>query len=247
MGFLHKEDRAGIYLTLIAHLSVIIILLLAQIDSSIQKENSFVLDFTKQEEIERQQKEAEELIEKIERAERIREEIQAKIDRQLGSPAERAIKNVVVDRNGQLKDDRGTDVNKLYEDAEKIQNELRKGYSLPKGDYGDVSSGEEEEGDGDGQPAKQYSGASVLSWQLDGRRALSLPVPAYKCYGAGTITIIISVDRAGKVVEASVQNGPADNCIRNAAISAAKRSRFNADSSAPAKQTGNIIYEFIAQ
>lgn len=249
MGLLPKEDRAGVWVTLIVHLSVIIILLISQIDSTRMKDSSFVLDFTKQEEIERQQKEAEELMEKIERAEQMRAELQQKIDRQLGSQAEQDIKNIVTDRNGNLKDDRGTDVNKLMDDARRLEGELRRGFKLPTpkgGGGGDVAADEGE--DDDDKPAgNSYSGASVLSWQLDGREAMALPVPAYKCYGAGTITVIIAVNRAGKVIEATVQSGSSDACLRREAVNAAKRSRFNASDTAPEKQIGNIIYEFIAQ
>ena len=57
-----KEDKAGLYITVIIHLTVIIILLASQIGVQIQKENSFVLDFSKQEEIEKLEKEKRELL-----------------------------------------------------------------------------------------------------------------------------------------------------------------------------------------
>ena len=52
-----SEDKAGLYITVIFHLTVIIVLLLYGIDSTIKREESFVLDFSKQEEIERVMKE----------------------------------------------------------------------------------------------------------------------------------------------------------------------------------------------
>ena len=52
---LTPDQKAGLYITAIIHLAVIIVLLLGQIGYAVQRENSFVLDFTKQEE-----KEAEE-------------------------------------------------------------------------------------------------------------------------------------------------------------------------------------------
>ena len=54
---LKKENKAGLYITVIFHLTVIIVLLAVGIDSNLKPENSFVLDFSKQEEIERQKKE----------------------------------------------------------------------------------------------------------------------------------------------------------------------------------------------
>jgi hypothetical protein len=38
-----------------------------------------------------------------------------------------------------------------------------------------------------------------------------------------------------------------DSCLRSFAIRAARLSRFSASSTAPARQTGEILYRFIAQ
>ena len=47
MRKLSQEDKAGLYLTVIVHLAVVIVLLIAGLGYSVKKENSFVLDFTK--------------------------------------------------------------------------------------------------------------------------------------------------------------------------------------------------------
>ena len=39
----------------------------------------------------------------------------------------------------------------------------------------------------------------------------------------------------------------ADQCLRNFAVRAARLSRFSASPSAPPRQTGEIVYRFIAQ
>ena len=52
MRRLSDEDKAGIYTTVIVHLAVVIVLLLAGLDYSLKRENSFVLDFSKLEEME---------------------------------------------------------------------------------------------------------------------------------------------------------------------------------------------------
>ena len=44
---INSEDRAGLYITVIFHLVVIIVLLACQIGAALKKENTFVLDFTK--------------------------------------------------------------------------------------------------------------------------------------------------------------------------------------------------------
>ena len=96
---------------------------------------------------------------------------------------------------------------------------------------------------------KVYSGPSVLSYTLDGRKASHLPIPAYRCYGAGDVTVIISVDNAGNVVRAKVMDeiSSTDNCLRSFAVRAARLSKFSASSNAPSNQTGEIVYRFIAQ
>ena len=42
-----KEDKAGIYITVIVHLGVLIFLMLLGLDYSFKHENTFVLDFSK--------------------------------------------------------------------------------------------------------------------------------------------------------------------------------------------------------
>ena len=97
----NKEDRAGLYLTVIFHLTVIIVLLLYSIDTTLKREESFVLDFSKQEEIERKEKE-----------EVFKEDISRKLDEMIAAARSSSapIRNIAVDAtNTQLKDDRGTD------------------------------------------------------------------------------------------------------------------------------------------
>ena len=50
---LHSDDRAGLYITVIFHLVLVIVLLVAQLGYTLKKENTFVLDFTQLEERER--------------------------------------------------------------------------------------------------------------------------------------------------------------------------------------------------
>ncbi|MBQ4305421.1 MAG: hypothetical protein II764_00185, partial [Bacteroidales bacterium] len=52
-----SDVKAGIYITVIFHLTVLIILLICQIGAALRKDNSFVIDFSKQEEVEKIQKE----------------------------------------------------------------------------------------------------------------------------------------------------------------------------------------------
>ena len=67
--------------------------------------------------------------------------------------------------------------------------------------------------------------------------------------GAGEVTVLITVDNSGTVIAAKVDESVSstDSCLRSFAIRAARLSRFSADSKAPARQSGNIVYSFIAQ
>ena len=114
----NKEDKAGLYITIIFHLVVIIVMLAYQIDSSIRKEESFVLDFSKQEEIEQRKKE-----------EVFKKDISKRIDEMLAAAqVSRAdIKNIAVDASTPLKDDRNTDAEQLYKDAERLAKDLKNG------------------------------------------------------------------------------------------------------------------------
>ena len=96
---------------------------------------------------------------------------------------------------------------------------------------------------------KEYSGPSVVSYSLEGRKASHLNIPAYRCYGEGDVTVIITVDNSGRVVNAKVLDAVSseDQCLRNFAVRAARLSRFSASQTAPARQSGEILYRFIAQ
>ena len=242
MSLFNKDDRAGLYITVIYHLTVIIVLLLYQIDSTIRREESFVLDFSKQEEIERRQRE-----------EVFKEDISKRLDELIAAAQSSGapIRNIATDASrAQLKDDRGTDAEQLYKDAERLAQDLKNGQkdAIEENAVEETVEMQHQQKPSE-QNRKEYSGPSVLSYTLDGRKASHLPIPAYRCYGAGDVTVIITVNNAGQVVRAKVMEeiSSTDNCLRNFAVRAARLSRFNAAPDAPANQTGEIVYRFIAQ
>lgn len=239
---LQKEDKAGLYTTVIIHLTVVIVLLLSGIDYSLRKENSFVLDFSKYEEMERMQAE----IEKLQKEAELKESIARKLQAELSSNGISDVRNVAVDR-GALKDDRGTDADQLYKDAERLQKELNGGFTAPEENVAAPAS--DTKGETRKEAAKTYSGPSVVSYLLDGRKASKLPIPAYRCMGAGEVTVLITVDPSGTVIAAKVDDSVSatDGCLRAYAIRAARLSKFSAKADASPKQGGNIVYKFIAQ
>ncbi|MBO5562169.1 MAG: energy transducer TonB [Bacteroidales bacterium] len=238
---LTPDQKAGLYITAIIHLAVIIVLLLVQIGYSVQKEDSFVLDFTRQEEQE-----------KLEEQEELHRSAIEKLEDMIAAAAVSGapVRNVAVNRSTQLKDDRNTDAEQLYKDAERLAQELRDGQNRALEDPEDyVADPVVKETPVKPRKTESYSGPSVLSWSLDGRRASHLPIPAYRCVGSGEVTVVITVDNQGRVVNAKVdeRSSSTDGCLRNFATRAARLSRFSASTTAPSKQLGTITYAFIAQ
>lgn len=217
-------------------------MLIAGLDYSLKTENSFVLDFSKLEEIEKMQ----EQIEQLQKEAELQQAINEKLNRELGQSSS-SVRNVAVDRAA-LRDDRGTNAEELYREAERLQKELDGGFTAPDDDHAELSR------PSDPSPKKEekkanYSGPSVVSYYLEGRKASKLPIPAYRCMGAGEVTVLITVDPAGTVIAAKVDEScsASDGCLRSFAVRAARLSKFSASPTAPPKQSGNIVYKFIAQ
>ena len=236
---LRSEDKAGLYITVIFHLTVIIVLLAYGIDSTLKREESFVLDFSRQEEIERVQKEK-----------AFKEDISKRLDQliEMSRQSSEPVRNIAVDAGSALKDDRGTDAEELYKEAERLAQELKNGQQLEDATEETVEL-EPQKKPEKKEEKKEYSGPSVVSYNLEGRKASTLKIPAYRCYGSGDVTVIITVDNSGRVVGAKVMEeiSSDDSCLRSFAIRAARLSRFSASSTAPPRQTGEILYRFIAQ
>ncbi len=232
---LSPDQKAGLLITATFHLAVIIVFLAVQVGFQIKKENSFVLDFTQQEKKEKEEKQIE-----------LRRSALEKLEEMIAASQGVPVRNIAVNRS-QLKDDRGTDADKLYEDAERLAKELRDGQNRPADDPDEVSITKKTPD----KPAqkKAYTGPSVLSWMLEGRRASRLPIPAYKCIGAGRVTVLIAVNNQGNVVDAKIDDASSsqDHCLRSFALQAARLSRFSVSETAPARQAGSITYAFIAQ
>ena len=231
-----KDDRAGLYITVIVHLVVLIVLMAVQLGAVIKKENSFVLDFTKAEQIEKLEKEL-----------ALKQAINERLNEMLAGGYE-PVRNVVVDRSA-LKDDRHSaeDAEQLYKDVEKLKEDLQKLPEVPQDNeiVAETTPRKKEE------PKKEakYSGPSVLSYELEGRKASRLPIPAYRCIGAGEVRINITVDKQGNVTGAKVDesSSSSDGCLRSFAVRAARMSKFSMSTTAPDRQQGYIIYQFVAQ
>ena len=238
-----EEDKAGLYLTVIIHLAAVIVLLISGIGYSLHHENSFVIDFSHQAEIEKMQREIDRLQKEAEFKESVSEKLQKMLADNGGGGSE--IKNVAVNR-GALKDDRGTNAEELYKEAERLRQELSNGYEIPDEDHATITRKDQPKAQ---KKAQSYSGPSVVSYELEGRKASSLPIPAYRCMGGGQVKVLITVNPRGEVLTAKIDESASseDRCLRSFAIRAARLSKFSIKQDAAPKQSGNIIYEFIAQ
>ena len=241
------EDKAGLYITVIFHLTVIIVLLVSQLTNIAIRDNAFLMDFSKQEEAERTAEE-----------EAFKEEISRRLDRLLGdipvTETETDVKNLAVDASEALRDDRETDTDDLYRDAARLAEKLSGNKSALTEDARDETvdlsrfSGNENRED-----RIEYKGPSVVSYSLDGRKASRLSIPAYRCMGGGEVTVLITVDPQGNVLNAKIYDdvSSSDPCLREFAVRAARLSRFSALPQNKIRelprQKGEIVYKFIAQ
>ena len=234
------DTLAGILITVSIHLAVIIVLLLSVLEPKLNKERmSIELDFSEQEKLEKLESE-------LARQKALNEKLDRMLKEEgIESPSQSEIKNLRVDAS--LKDAKGIDAEQLYKDAERIQREYEQNMSRKEEGYADISTPNEKQTEE--EPEESYIGPSVLSYQLDGRKGSYLPIPAYKCIGAGEVTVIVTVNPNGDVVGAKIQDdiSSEDKCLREYALKAASLSRFSKKSDARARQLGNIVYQFIAQ
>ncbi len=85
------------------------------------------------------------------------------------------------------------------------------------------------------------------NYRLGNRKAVSTPKPDYECNEEGRVVVAITVDQTGRVIVAqpgSKGTTTSASCLWDKAREAALKTKFNADSQAPSKQLGEIIYNF---
>jgi colicin import membrane protein len=91
-------------------------------------------------------------------------------------------------------------------------------------------------------------GDKGIAYDLQGRGFQSLPPPKYDYQGEGRVVVEVSVDRAGKVIQAipgSKGSTTLDEYLLKVAKEAALKARFDSKPDAPVIQKGTITYIFI--
>lgn len=92
------------------------------------------------------------------------------------------------------------------------------------------------------------TGDKGISYELQGRGFQELPEPKYDYQGEGRVVVEVSVDRTGKVTQASSGakgSTTLDEYLVNAAKEAALKAKFEPKPDAPVVQKGTITYNFI--
>ena len=115
------------------------------------------------------------------------------------------------------------------------------------GDQGDPNGNPNSKnylGKGDGNGEGPGHGDLKGGAYLKGRKNTTLPAPN-QCNAQGKVVIAITVDRTGRVTDATFRmagSTAVDDCNINNAIIAARKATFNPDANAPERQVGTITY-----
>lgn len=167
-----------------------------------------------------------------------------------------AIRNFTVDAsakdlNPALTDDKNINASALYDEANRLKAQMAQN----KSQFEEMQQAGEEaipnipEKNTATDKEGQFKGPAVVSYFLEGRKAIRLPVPSYKCELGGQVVVDIEVSMEGRVVSANIDktNSVNDDCITNAAVRAAFGSTFTASAQSSSRQKGSITYLFVPQ
>ena len=128
-----------------------------------------------------------------------------------------------------------------------MANAFGKGSSMGSKGNDDIDKGASGAPDGNMETGEK-EGSGMGSWDLAGRALAGdgkLPLPAYNVQEEGRVVVTITVDSDGNVISARIhpRTNTTAQALRTAAITAAKRARFNAIGGVN-NQEGTITYYF---
>lgn len=233
------DHRIGLCVTLIAYL----VLMIAFVSSKIvigrkPSAQGMFIDLQTLAELERER-------------DRLQEQVR---ERQEQDPVDwRSIRNRTSNENAlneELRDDRGTNAAAINDAAAEAQERMRANREAYEQGLAEEQAIRERRGTEEGEEHRdsKIKGRVTVSFSFTDpvRTSRWLEVPAYRCEGGGQVVVTAVADRGGRVVSARVSSG-GDDCMREAALQAARASLFNIDEGAPVRQTGTITYVFIPQ
>jgi TonB family protein len=239
-----KDNHVSILYTLIFHLVVLIILIFVKVEGLKDGQELGI-------EIEFEDKTLEEILEEQELD--VPDEWLEQVMQQREAYSNRAVN---INEENQFTEDISTaeyvqdllaqiEQARAEEDREKLE-ELQA--ILASADFvppADTAS-EQEEG--------SFSGPTTITFEFQDpplqRGKVFLTVPVYRCQGSGVVRVEVTVARDGTVSDAKVKEPIEGNdqvCFAEAAVEAARSSRFRIEMNAPEKHRAVITYTFIAQ
>lgn len=247
LDFLDRH-KAGILGTIIIHLVLATVILVMKINSIQTNEKALNLNVLNEEEVKQ-------LLDPEENKEQ-----QAEKTKELFSPSEKAMlgmKNMGTNEAEKSADDK---INQMVND---IKGELNIKDPSPS----DRQSQPQEKPDENALPDKSqkeekvnvtkltgvrtfYKGPTSVSYFLDGRYHVSLPIPVYKCETNGKVVYKIEVNQQGYIDKLEINRAESkitDDCILETSEKYARSTRFNPSTTAPAVQKGTLTYIFVAQ
>lgn len=246
-----NRHMAGILGTIIVHLIAVLIFMLVKVSVSYKTmADVVVLDNVEikrlQDLLQEQKPQDQELLqdEKLWHNIAVNQAKNAKEEFDLDDYAEKVREQLIAE--GAIQAENWEGVRKLANNLEKLQGqEPIEEVGIPETDSADLRRKKEL-----AEMEDNYTGPTRITYYLGGRSKMYMPLPIYKCPGGGKVVVQIVVDPFGDVLETKIDTGQSDvldECLTEAAGIAAKKSKFNQDASAPAKQTGSITYYFQAQ
>lgn len=246
-----NRNRYGLMGTLAFHMVLIILLLLFKLNSPMRfVETEILLSIP------------DDIIEQIDvENKRVEDEKIEKQKEKVSSSVDELLKSIAVNQDLKTENKKAATASDLDKMIDDIKNEL-KGYE--SNDYGagkkeletfkkdsvNLSEERKKQLKVDSLKNMEYSGPSSVFYSLKGRRKLILPIPVFKCEESGRVRVEITVNRQGKVIKARVvenESDTKDDCLFEATLNAAYRSRFNSDNKSPIKQVGSITFNFVKQ
>ncbi|MDR2813604.1 MAG: hypothetical protein LBB79_02965 [Prevotellaceae bacterium] len=242
LGELVSRYQVAIYVTVIFHLCIAITLMSFRLHTVTHSPPMEIVleDFS------------DEKAEKLEALQREKEQLEHEVTQLLRQTREQ-LRNVAVNEEWEKKSD--GERNELLDENDELQKRLaatRQMLSQQEAQH-DNSAAQLQNSRSSAKDKTQekdapYTGPSVMSYHLTGRRAFALPVPVYLCESGGDVVVNIVVARDGSVTSANVdgKKSAAYPCIREAARQAALLSRFSMSESSKSQQ-GSISYRFVPQ
>ena len=244
IGKLYKQNIYGVMGTLVFHIFVILFFLLADVDmKGSVKEEPLLIEFP-------------DILPEPE--EKLEQQEQQTLDKQIVDNSESSIRTNAAS-NKMASENTTTSAEEFFDDeflkeieaAKRLSSDVSSQLSKEVVDINDIKMPVETTEGMERDSIKNviYVGESNIVYYLENRYHLSLPIPVYLSQGGGKIIVDITVNRQGKVVEATPRK---NRNIREEqtflyAKAAALRTIFNPDATAPKSQKGTIHYTFIAQ